>query len=200
MTIKLSAEMFDAVTEVFNVCVGHAARALNELVGAEVQIQIPHVDILDTREAMRLFSEEDEYNLLGVSMTFSGGFGGEALLLLTAKSVQNLATKIATSHGLPPEEANTFEALIEVGNIMLTTGFSRIADLLDVRLNADLPNYITGLEDVRSRFAQQLSDDIIWFRFGFSADEVAVEGYIGFVTDPMHTFLHAVEKLLESSS
>lgn len=198
MSVRLTPDMFDAVSEVFNIGVGHAALALRNLTESPVDVGLPHVEILTDQDAEKEFVVAPDRFMVGTSTRFEGGFGGEALLVLPSKAAVNLCSVILPDQpGTEGEDRiSTREIMEEVGNILIQACFTKIADIMDVRLGATPPIYITGMEDIRARFRAQLSDDVIWFRFSFTVDRLDVTGYIYFLMDPMHTFLHALEQLV----
>lgn len=194
---KLSPDMFDAITEVINIGVGYAARSMREMIGEAVEVTLPHVDIVDQSVVEEEFGGAAEDSLLGTSTTFEGGFGGEAMLLLEKQAASNLAESMLKDSIFDANSISQQDVIEEIGNVLITACFTKIADILQVRLSSTPPTYLTGVSDIRDLFSNQMSDDIIWFRFRFSVHSIEVSGYIYFLMDPMHTFLNAVRRLVE---
>lgn len=79
----LSELHLDALSEVFNVGAGRAAASLSEIVGDEVLLSVPSVEIRKSSD-LDLSAISLESNRFGtVHQTFSGSFQAEALLLFT---------------------------------------------------------------------------------------------------------------------
>lgn len=195
----LTPDLFDAVTEIFNIGVGHAAKRLRDMLDSTVSVNMPHVEIIMEAEMVEEFSIADEKFLVGTTMAFEGGYGGEAMFLMRSSSALKLAQRIVDRHFDGSAKVSTQEVMEEAGNVVTTSCFTKIADVLEVRLKNAPPIYLAGMADIRNRFREQMSDDIIWFRFCFSVDNLSIEGYIYFLMDPMHTFLDAVQKLVDKT-
>ena len=71
----------DALTEIFNVGAGRAALSLSEIVGDEVQLSVPTLDVLRTREIDEHVLALASARFAAVSQIFDGPFDAEAVLL-----------------------------------------------------------------------------------------------------------------------
>ncbi len=199
MSIQLSPDMFDAISEVFNIGVGHSAKSLRTMIQAPVSVSTPVVEILSETESRSEFNIAPEKFMIGTCTSFEGGFGGDAMLLLPSYSAINLSDAIVKFGPKTATPVPTQDIIEEVGNVMIVACFTKIADILGVRLSSTVPIYLAGMEDIRKRFRAQMADDVIWFRFQFSVNQLQVSGYIYLLMDPMHTFLHAVQSLIDKT-
>ena len=79
----------DAMAEIANIAVGRAAASLRQIVGHEVLLSVPSVDILSQDEASRVVAKPGNRALIAVSQSFDGAFSGRALLIFPeANSLQ----------------------------------------------------------------------------------------------------------------
>ena len=135
----------DALTEVGNIGVAKASVALAKLVGGEVRMSVPHVQILPRGEAARGLEVAFSERLVAVSESFGGALAGAALLVFPASNRLELVRAV-----LPPEvdpaDAGEMadEALAEVGNIVLNNWLAVVANMLDAKLATALPVVLHG--------------------------------------------------------
>src|SRR5436305_12877341 len=90
----------DAVAEIANIAVGAAASNLRQIVGHEVLLSVPSVDILTHEEASRVVAKPGNRGLIAVSQSFEGPFSGRALLIFPEANSLQLVRAIL-GHGLP---------------------------------------------------------------------------------------------------
>src|ERR1700686_3453275 len=71
----------DAVAEIANIAVGRAAASLRQIVGHEVLLAVPSIDILSRDAAARVVAKPGNRALTAVCQSFQGPFSGRALLI-----------------------------------------------------------------------------------------------------------------------
>ena len=81
MSAALTDIEIDALTEIFNVGAGRAALSLSEIVGDEVQLSVPELEVLRTREIDERVLALANARFAAVSQIFDGPFDAEAVLL-----------------------------------------------------------------------------------------------------------------------
>jgi chemotaxis protein CheC len=116
--ISLSELHTDALCEIFNIGAGRAASSLSEIIGEEVQLSVPHVQLFPSSEIHAQTLPLDEARALEIVRDMMG----------THVSVAELAE---------------FEqdAMCELGNIILNACLSAMGDLLGLSLQSTLPQY-----------------------------------------------------------
>ena len=140
----------DALTEVFNVGAGRAAASLSEIVGDEVKLSVPLIEIKKTSEADTVLIELNSVRFGAVSQQFSGPFEADAMLLFTEAHALEIVRDMMGSQ-MSIEELAEFEqeAMCELGNIILNACLSAMADMLHISLNSSLPSYkIATVEEI----------------------------------------------------
>lgn len=140
----------DALIEVFNVGAGRAAASLSEIVGEEVKLSVPSIEIKRIADADASFVSFNNLKFGVVSQHFSGPFDAEALLLFTESHALEIVRDMMGSQ-MSIEELAEFEqeAMCELGNIILNACLSAMADMLHISLDSSLPNYkIASTEDI----------------------------------------------------
>ena len=71
----------DALTEIVNIGVSRAAANLRKMVGQQVLLSVPAIDVVSQARAARLISEREVSQLVAVRQDFKGAFSGRALLI-----------------------------------------------------------------------------------------------------------------------
>ncbi len=132
----------DALTEVFNVGAGRAAASLSEIVGDEVKLSVPSIEIKKTSESDASIITLNSAKFGAVSQQFSGPFDAEAVLLFTEDHALEIVRDMMGSQ-MSIEELAEFEqeAMCELGNIILNACLSAMADMLQISLDSSLPSY-----------------------------------------------------------
>ncbi|MFZ6742208.1 chemotaxis protein CheC [Undibacterium sp. JH2W] len=153
----------DALSEVFNVGAGRAAASLSDIVGEEVRLSVPSVEIRKSSEidvsSMGLQSER----FGAVHQTFSGSFEAEAILLFTEEHALEIVRDMMGSQ-ISLEDLAEFEqeAMCELGNIILNACLSAMADMLNIPLNCSLPDYsVATTEEIFRRVSDDLEQPYV---------------------------------------
>lgn len=141
---KLTPQEQDALREICNVGMSKAAAQLSKLLNVHIDIMIPEINVvgLQTQREMHLFPEEQ---LLSYAyQTLSGDLSGRALLIFQ-KTQTHLLTQavIGTAPELSEKEIRACEqeALLEIGNIIITSCMSAITNMLTCQAQLDVPKY-----------------------------------------------------------
>ncbi len=95
----------DAITELANIGVSRAAASLREMVGHQVLLSVPSVDILTRRAAAVLISERESDELVAVQQAFAGPFSGRAMLIFPQSNSLHLLRAIIGDDKMRPDEA-----------------------------------------------------------------------------------------------
>ena len=142
--MNLTADRIDAMQELINIGVRRAASVLNEMIDAQISLQIRHIKIKSVRELQR----ELEMHLGGkrvaaVLQDFSGPFSGIAELVFPTDSASNLAAILTGEElGTPDLDAVRISTLSEVGNILINCVIGSIGNLVNQTLFYELPAYL----------------------------------------------------------
>ena len=99
--IKLTELQKDALGELFNIGMGRASASLSEMVGEEVELSVPLVEILPYSEAIENISITVGQEVTAVRETFKGAFWGDALLLFPENQSLQLVKALLKDHDLP---------------------------------------------------------------------------------------------------
>jgi len=145
---SLSDLQVDAMTEIFNIGAGRAAASLSEIVGDEVKLSIPNIQLYQSTEISADTLALNSPRLGAVKQAFSGPFDADAMLLFTEERALEIVHDMMGSQ-VGIEEVAEFEqeAMCELGNIILNACLSSMADMLDITMDSSLPSYSVGATD-----------------------------------------------------
>ena len=140
--MNVSVEEIDAFRELINIGVGDAAGALNDMVGAHVELLVPSVRLVspaDIKEASRWVNEQE---LATVRLGFSGEIQGTTELVFPADSASKLVALLTGEElGTPDLDSLRAGVLTEVGNILLNAVMGSITNVLQRHIRYELPTY-----------------------------------------------------------
>ncbi|MBM6579567.1 chemotaxis protein CheX [Microvirga sp. BT689] len=186
----------DALTEVVNIGVSRAASSLRKMIGEEVILSVPAIEIMAPQDAARLIGERETDELVAIQQQFEGAFSGRALLIFPKATSLDLVRAIMGGD-VPPDEIAEMEqeALAETGNVILNGCLATMANMLKRSLDISLPEVVRGdgarlfiLEKGRS------TDGLVLFLYiNFSVRNKDIRGYIAMLMDlPSLTALKAL--------
>jgi chemotaxis protein CheC len=194
--VALSELETDALTEIVNIGVSRAASNLRKMVGAQVHLSVPAIEVVTQRRAARLISEREIAELVAIRQDFDGPFSGRALLIFPESNSLELVRAV-TGDELSEKEVLDIEqeALGETGNVILNSCLATMANMLQRSLTMTIPEVLRGdgalLFDVWEGSA---SDGLVLFLYiDFAVRERDIRGYIAMLMDlPSLTALKAL--------
>ncbi|HTH17449.1 MAG TPA: chemotaxis protein CheX [Magnetospirillum sp.] len=179
----------DAVTEILNIAIGHAASSLSQLVEDEVHLSVPFVDFLTpSQAAARLEDETQGCDSVAVRQHFEGVFYGDILLIFPEKRSLDLVRHML-GEDVPLEQLTELEqeALLEVGNIILNACLGSLANQLALPVEGSLPTYVRGRGSRILELGQpkelEHEEMVMFLHVDFSLLKKDVNGYLAFVMD-----------------
>jgi chemotaxis protein CheC len=183
---ELSEIEQDAISEIANQGVSRAATSLRQLVGEQVLLSVPAVNILTRREAAELVERGGAPTLVAVQQSFEGPFSGRALLIFPqSQSLELVRSIVGPEHSLEDVIDLEEEALAETGNIILNACLATIANVLRRTMRMSLPSIVRG--DGDTLFDVRPSDgriDLVLFLFiDFTIKQRDIRGFIALLMD-----------------
>jgi chemotaxis protein CheC len=176
----------DALTELVNVGVSRAAGSLRKMVGREVLLSVPAIEIVGQREAAILINEREEGELIAVRQDFSGAFAGRALLIFPQTSSLALIRAVVDEQLSEAEAAEMEqEALAETGNIILNGCLGTMANMLRQSLTMTLPEIFRGTGNAFFHVDRNPQPDglVLFLYINFSVLGRDIRGYIAMLLD-----------------
>ena len=176
----------DALAEIANMGVSRAANSLRQMVGEQVLLSVPAVNIVTRRTASAFVERGNETKLVAVQQSFDGPFAGRALLIFpAAQSLELVRLIVGDEHTLEDVIDLEQEALAETGNIILNACLATIANMLHRTMRMSLPTVIRGdgetLFDVE---AEDATGNLVLFLYiDFSIKKRDIHGFIALLMD-----------------
>jgi chemotaxis protein CheC len=176
----------DALAEIANMGVSRAAVSLRQMVGEQVLLSVPAVNIVSREAAAGLVERGNSPRLVAVQQSFEGPFSGRALLIFPeAQSLELVRSIVGEEHSLEDVIDLEQEALAETGNIILNACLATIANVLRRSMRMSLPSVIRG--DGATLFETRSSDpdgDLVLFLYiDFTIKSRDVRGFIALLMD-----------------
>ena len=183
---ELSDTERDALAEIANMGVSRAAASLRQMVGEQVLLSVPAVNIVTRLEASRLAERGNAPKLVAVQQSFEGPFSGRALLIFPeAQSLELVRSIVGAEHSLEDIIDLEQEALAETGNIILNACLATIANVLRRTMRMSLPSVVRGdgatLFDIGS--SDHNADLVLFLYIDFTIQKRNIRGFIALLMD-----------------
>ena len=136
---NLTAVQLDALKEISNIGMGHAATALSQMIGQRINLRVPRVSVTEISTVPERLGGAETL-MVGVTLQILGDARGSIMLLFPQESAHHLLGCL-----LRREERTlvmnelTVSALKEVGNILASAYLSAIGNLLHKTLIPSIP-------------------------------------------------------------
>lgn len=185
-TVDLSELQRDAFTELVNIGVSKAAASLRRMIGVQVLLSVPAVEIVSRAQAARMIGEREASELVVVQQDFTGAFAGRALLIFPQENGRELVRAVAGEELSADEVAELEdEALTETGNVILNGCLATMANLLQRTLTMSLPEIMRGDgHRIFRPIEDKATDSLVLFLYiNFAVRERDIRGYIAMLMD-----------------
>ena len=144
---ELSSLEIDTLREIGSIGTGTAATALSEMLNQRIRITLPEVRIMGYNEAIDWIGGPEAITA-GVLVRISGQMNGIML------SVQPLDFVNLVLNSMLSEEIKDYEdlgemersALVEVGNIMISTFINALSDLAGITMEMTIPSLTVDMQ------------------------------------------------------
>ena len=144
---ELNSLEIDTLREIGSIGTGNAATALSQMLGREVRITLPEVRIMGYNEAIEWIGGPEEITA-GVLVKLSGQINGIMLSVQQLEFVNlvldsALKKKIKDYSELKELESS---ALVEVGNIMISTFINALSGLAGMDVKLTVPAFTVDMQ------------------------------------------------------
>lgn len=185
-TVTLDELERDALTEIVNIGVSRAASNLRKMIGDQVLLSVPSIEVVSQRRAARLISEREISELVAVRQGFSGPFSGRALLIFPETNSLELVRAV-TGGELSAQEVLDLEheALAETGNIILNSCLATMANMLKRSLTMTIPEVLRGSGAMLFEIDDATTEEglVLFLYIDFAVRKHDIRGYIAMIMD-----------------
>jgi len=136
----LTEEQLDALREVSNIGVAHAATALSQLIGKSISLKVPTVLLTEIGKVPEVFGGAERI-VVGIYLHMLGDARGNILIVLPRESAVKLLARL-----LPREKSEgglltelEISALKEVGNILASAYLNALGTMIRKTLIPSVP-------------------------------------------------------------
>ncbi len=176
---SLSPEEMDALKELGNIGVAHAATSLSTMLGKVVEMSVPNVFVARISEIHNYFKDELVSGVVTALEDVENGRSG--YLYISFPNAEKVAKLLI-------DDASLVEsAIMEVGNILSSSFCNAIADMLGIMLIPSPPSFsyemsIAIVEAIVAQIAEK-SDYVIIFETELKEKDDAIDILVTLVPD-----------------
>ena len=138
---RLNEQQLDALREISNVGMGHAATALSQLTGKTIHLEVPRVMLTDT---LRIPEElgDAEQTVVGINLRMLGNAQGHILIVFPWDNAVRILERLLSQKRPGGNSLTEMElsALNELGNILASTYLNALGELLHMTLIPSVPH------------------------------------------------------------
>ena len=143
----LNSLELDTLKEIGSIGTGNAATALSSLIGQQVRIEMPEVRIMGYNEAIEWIGGPEEITA-GVLVKMSGQVNG---IMLSVQQLEFVNLVLESMLGKGVEDYSGLHemecsALIEVGNIMISTFINALSSLAGIDIELTVPAFTVDMQ------------------------------------------------------
>jgi len=144
---ELSSLEIDTLREIGSIGTGNAATALSQMLQRRVQITLPEVRIMGYNEAIEWIGGPEAITA-GVLVKISGQMNGVMLSIQSLEFVNLVLDSMLAEKITDYEELKELErsALIEIGNIMISTFINALSGLAGINLELTVPSLTVDMQ------------------------------------------------------
>jgi len=139
--MHFSETQLDALKEMSNIGMGHAATALSQMLGETLMIRVPRVTVTDVAKVPELLGGAEKL-VAGVVLQVLGDARGLVLMVFPEESALELLKRVVlrtpTQRVLDEVEESTLK---EIGNILASAYLSALGSLLNKTLLPSVPQF-----------------------------------------------------------
>ena len=198
--MKLSTIQSDAIQELGNIGAAHAATTLSQMLGSTIEMSVPAVNVVDLSHLADYMGEESAA-MVAFELQGDIAHGGYILFYITRESAIRMTnTMLGLTETNRPLSEMDESALLEVGNIMVSSFLDATAELLGFVMLPSPPALTIDMAHaaMQSLIAQmqEETDEVLLFSTELVCEEYKVDSDI--IMMPERSTLLRIIELLEN--
>lgn len=144
---ELNGLELDTLREIGSIGTGNAATALSSMLGCEVRIDLPEVRVMGYNEAIDWIGGPETITA-GVLVRLSGEINGIMLSVQQMEFVNLVLQRIMGQDVSDYEQLSELDrsALVEVGNIMISTFITALSSLAGITIQLSVPGFAVDMQ------------------------------------------------------
>lgn len=139
--MEITEEVRSSLQELINTGIGRAATAFSEMLGMEIEITIPDVQLFSFNELKQHLLQGPPQEYVRVVLPFIGGLNGTGGLFFPLISGKTLIGNLIEGGASPNKQYDRTEqeVIAEVGNLIINAISATIGDMIGVEIECQLP-------------------------------------------------------------
>ena len=144
---ELNSLQIDTLREIGSIGTGNAATALSQMLGQQVRITLPEVRIMEYNEAIEWIGGPEAITA-GVLVNITGQMNGIMLSVQSLEFVNLVLSCMLDEQIIDYTELQELErsALVEIGNIMISTFINALSGLADITVELTVPSLTVDMQ------------------------------------------------------
>lgn len=144
---ELTSLEIDTLREIGSIGTGNAANALSTMLGREIRITLPEVRIMGYNEAIEWIGGPEAITA-GVLVRISGQMTGVMLATQSLEFINLVLDSMLSEQIDDYSQLGEIEmsALVEIGNIMISTFINALSGLADLSLDLTVPSITVDMQ------------------------------------------------------
>jgi chemotaxis protein CheC len=182
-------QQLDVLREVGNIGAGNAATALSKLMNNPVEMKVPRASVLQFDEITEILGGAERV-VAAIFMRVSGETPGNMFFMIDTEQAKQMVRHIAGIDLAGGEDFSPMErsALAEIGNILIGSYLSALADFTKLHLTPSVPSLAVDMAGAILSFGLTpfgpLGDHALLIDTSFFVGTRQLEGYFFFLPDP----------------
>ncbi|MCS3922976.1 chemotaxis protein CheC [Methanosalsum natronophilum] len=138
-TNNLTEFQHDSLCEIANIGFGNAATSLSKLVGDEVAIKVPSLQLQRIEKIPQVIGGEESV-VYGIVMQIYGDLNGYMTILLPVESVNSISSKLLSNFDEETKNEMIMSMMEEIGHILGGTYVTSLSNFLNMNISIDTPS------------------------------------------------------------
>ncbi|MFH1002436.1 MAG: chemotaxis protein CheC [bacterium] len=186
---NLNSVQLDALKEISNIGIGHAATSLSQLLGKKISMSVPKIILTPITEVTNVIGGPEEL-VIGIYLKILGQAKGSILIIFPQDSASSLLN-LLTGKGLKDIselDLNAQSALKELGNILSSSYLTALSNLLKMCLIPSIPGLAFDMMSAVVDFVLielgEVGDYALVVETTFTEAIANIKGHIFLLPDP----------------
>ncbi len=178
----------DILKEIGSIGTGNAVTALSKMLGKQVKMNVPTVNLLDFKDVSVILGGAEDL-IFGILVQLSGDINGMIMFLLKLDSARILINSFMGRDMAGTEEFTDldFSALQEIGNILSSSYLSALSTLINKKIFPSVPflaqDMAGAILSVPAIEFGKIADKVLFIESVFSGNTENISGYFVMVPD-----------------
>lgn len=186
---QLTDEQMDALQEISNIGMGHAATALSQLIARTIHLSVPKLRVLDITTVPQALGGAEQL-VFGIYLRILGDARGNILLIFPRQSACQLVEKLLMKpvSATTPFDEMELSTLKEVGNILASAFLNALGRVLRMTLIPSIPlichDMAGAVVDHVLVDLGMVGDRAVMIETDFQAENDPITGHLFLLPDP----------------